>query len=100
LHSAVLHLDDRNECVGDWVEFGDVFCVGHVLEREREVLEKVINVDVFRCDDESINIGVRTVDTQRVATKCEDPSTGIVYCRGGQVFGFASPADEFFDDFL
>lgn len=69
---GVLELDDWNEGIGHGGQIGDGSGGRQLLEQAGEELEEVLSGNVFRCDDEGIDIGAWAEDTQAVTAIGKD----------------------------
>jgi hypothetical protein len=60
------------------MELGNILTIRHLSEDMGEVLKEVINIDVFRRDDEGIDVRRWTVDAQCITTKRVDRTPSII----------------------
>lgn len=68
----VLELDDGHECIRDNCQVGNGALWGHRDQKIREVLEVVFAGDIFRGDDEGIDVGAGAKDAESEAAVGED----------------------------
>ena len=76
-YARILKLDNRDECVGDHGQICDGALGGHGNQELREVHEVVFAGDVFRGDDEGIDIGARAKNPEPETAIREDLSPCI-----------------------